>query len=143
MYSASAILYTMLLALFIGFLTKQLQNRFRNVRRKLREHLWTNFCSTCQEKRSSSSHHDVVYCNNQLLDELTYQDHTKQLTRQLSKPIKNKAAIISLVAEMAPNRRQWILAKGPRISEVTNKFPSLEEYDMVCLLCYCRMCSYN
>lgn len=65
------------------------------------------------------------------LDDDTFDNNIKQLQRQLAKPVKNKAAISSLMAETAVNRRKWILEERPSIREVTDKFPSLKDFDMV------------
>ena len=65
------------------------------------------------------------------LDDDAYENNIKQLQRQLTKHVKNKAAISSLMVETAPNRRKWIVEERPSIHEVTNKFPALKDYDMV------------
>ena len=69
------------------------------------------------------------------LDDDAYDSNVKQLQRQLAKPVKNKAAISSLMAETAANRRKWILEERPSVREVTDKFPSLKDFDMVHILC--------
>ena len=71
-----------------------------------------------------------------LLDEETYDLHLSQLHKQLSKKTKNKASLLSLMAETAANRRKWIIEERPTVSDVLNKFPTLQEFDMVCYELY-------
>ena len=77
-------------------------------------------------------HHGLDDINSRdLLDEDAYQSNLNQLDWQLAKPIKNKAAIGSLMSETAPNRRKWIIEDNPSIRQVLNKFPPLKDFDMV------------
>ena len=112
--------------------TKQLQNRFRNMHHRPRSHS-SGLTFTPPNKRRKSDnqqHHGIGYLL-EASDDDTYESNIKQLQRQLNKPVKNKAAISSLMAETAPNRRKWILEQRPSIYEVTDKFPALKDYDMV------------
>lgn len=116
-----------------GSWTKQLQNRFRNIRRRPRSHSTGLAFTPPNKKRKPDNlqHHGIGNLSMEVLDNDTYESNIKQLQRQLDKHIKNKAAISSLMSETAPNRRKWILEERPSIHEVTNKFPALKDFDMV------------
>ena len=118
-----------------GSWTKQLQNRFRNIRRKPRQQSSGLTFTPPPKKRklNDSQNHGSHYHIQQTLDDDSYESSRKQLLKQLSKPVKNKAAIASLMAETSANRRKWILDDRPSIAEVTEKFPPLRDFDMVSL----------
>ena len=78
-----------------------------------------------------------------LLDEQTYELHIGQINKQLAKTTRNKAALKSLMIETAANRRKWIVEDYPSIKEVLNKFPLLQEFDMVSYCCSIYNISYS
>jgi len=113
-----------------------LQNQFRNICRKPRSHSsGLTFTPPAKRKKPDSPHHGLGY-GSEILDTQTYEGHQTQLTKQLNRPIQNKLAIASLMAETAANRRKWILVERPSVKVVTNKFPPLKEFDLVCINYY-------
>lgn len=83
----------------------------------------------------SNVNHEASTCSQKPpLDEATYLRHVGQIQHHYSKGMaRSKSALMSLMAETSGNRREWITGERPTIVAVTEKFPPLKEYDMVCM----------
>ena len=97
-----------------GSWTKQLQNCYQNLQRKPRNST-SGLTFTPPAKKQNTTgfnvHHGLDDMNSRdLLDD---ESNLKQLDQQLAEPIKNRAAIGSLMSETAPNRRKWIIEENP------------------------------
>ena len=121
-----------------GSWTKQLQNHFRNIHRKQHQQS-SGLTFTPPPKKwklNYTQNHGPDHHLQEILDDDSYESNIKQLQRQLYKPVKNKAAITSLMAETSANRRKWILDDRPLIAEITEKFPALKDFNIVCIYKY-------
>ena len=108
--------------------------RFRNLRRHPRSSS-TGLSFSPPVKKKKLGNHSAFFPT-ELLDDETYELHVGQIAKQWTKKSKTKSALSSLMCETLPNRRKWILESRPSVSEVVKKFPTLTDFDMVCVCSY-------
>ena len=70
-----------------------------------------------------------------MLDDTSYQRHLSALEKEWGKATKNRVAVKMLMAEMAPNRREWILKERPAVHEVLEMYPPLKDFELVSNAC--------
>ena len=61
--------------------------------------------------------------NGRSLDDKSYQLHLSALNEEFKKTLINHSVIRTLMAEMALNRREWILKEQPAVHEVLEMYP--------------------
>ena len=61
--------------------------------------------------------------SSRVLDDTSYQRHLSALEKEWGKATKNRVAVKMLMAEMAPNRMEWILKERPAVHEVLEMYP--------------------
>ncbi len=119
----------MLSLLHQGSWSKAISDRLKNMRRKPRaERAGLEFAPPVK-KRKIANHGSEP--SGHMLDDTSYQRHLSALNKELKKTVKNRLAIRSLVSEMAPNRRQWIMVERPAVHEVLEMYPPLKDSDVV------------
>lgn len=118
---------------FQGSWEKALKTRFKNLRRQPRaDNTGFEFTPPSKKRQLGLLNHECPSSVQPMtLDDHTYERHLKALNKASSKTAKNNEAIISLLRETAPNRRQWIVEERPQVSTVLQKFEALRMYDMV------------
>lgn len=73
--------------------------------------------------------------SSRVLDDTSYQRHLSALEKEWGKATKNRVAVKMLMAEMAPNRREWILKERPAVHEVLEMYPALKDFELVSNAC--------
>ena len=104
-----------------GSWAKALSDRLKNMRRKPRaQGAGLEFTPPTKKVKIANHGSQLSSC---MLDDTSYQRHLSALEKEWGKATKNRVAVKMLMAEMAPNRREWILKERPAVHEVLEMYP--------------------
>ena len=109
--------------IFQGSWAKAISDRLKNMRRKPRAKSAGLEFAPPVKKMKMGNHGLQLTTNGRILDVTSYQRHLSALNKEFKKTVINHSVIRTLMAEMALNRREWILKQRPAVHEVLEMYP--------------------
>ena len=117
--------------IFQGSWAKAISDRLKNMRRKPRAKSAGLEFAPPAKKMKMGNHGLQLTTNGRSLDDTSYQRHLSALNKEFKKTVINRSVIGTLMAEMAPNRREWILKERLAVHEVLEMYPPLKDIELV------------